>query len=49
MHYQVTLRPHILLKTCSKVESDALSQNLFDRVPAYTLTIKSKAGNLVCE
>ena len=49
MHYEVMLRPHILPKICSKVESDVLSQNLFDRVPAYTLTIKSKAVNLVCE
>ena len=49
MRYEVMLHPHILPQTCSKVESDALSQNLFDRVPAYTLTIKSKAGNLVCE
>ena len=49
MHYEVTLHPHILSKTCSKVESDALSQNLFDRVPAYALTIKSKAANLDCE
>ena len=49
MHYEVMLRPHILPKTCSKVESNALLQNLFDRVPAYALTIKSKAVNLVCE
>ena len=49
MHYEVMLHPHILPKTCSKVESDALSQNLFDRVPAYALTIKSKAVNHICE
>ena len=35
MRYEVTFHPHILPKTCSKVESDALLQNLFDRVPAY--------------
>ena len=49
MRYEVILHPHILPKTCSKVEFDALSQNLFDRVPAYALTIKSKAANLICE
>ena len=49
MRYEVTLCLHILFKTCSKVESSVLSQNLFDRVPAYALTIKSKAANLVCE
>ena len=47
MHYEVMLRPHILPKTCSKVESDELSQNLFNRVPTYALTIKLKAVNLV--
>ena len=49
MHYKVMLHPHILPKTCSKVESDVLSQNLFDRIPTYTLTKESKAANLVCE
>ena len=49
IHYKVVSRPHILPKACSKDESDVLSQNLFDRVPAYTLTIKLKAVNLVCE
>ena len=49
MHYEVALCPHILPRTRSKVESDALSQDLFDGVPNYALTIKSKAASLICE
>ena len=49
MHYEVTLHPHIVPKTCSKVKSDALLQDLFDGDPAYALTIKSNAASLVCE
>ena len=49
MRYEVMLCPHILPKTCSKVKSGVLSQNLFDGVPTYALTIKSNAASLICK
>ena len=49
MRYEVALHSHILPKTCSKVKSNALSQDLFDGDPAYALTIKLNVASLVCE